>query len=148
MALHVVAGPGCDRIGKEEYVERVRRPDDVVISVGSIYDSLTRDGSIPSSNTAALRMALGLRTVAIRQAREKELSGFVLTSNGTRGDLDRLAADAGGEIRVVQITESQACARVSTLVPAGARRDACEEGVKRRWFGRYRKSEHDIEVDP
>ena len=57
-------------------------------------------------------MALGLRTVAIRQAREKELSGFVLTSNGTRGDLDRLAADAGGEIRVVQIT-SRKRARVS-----------------------------------
>ena len=148
MALHVVAGPGCDSVGKLDYVERVRRPGDVVISVGSIFKAITASDAIPSSNSAALRMALYLRTTAIRQAREKELGGFVLTSNGNRADLERLAAEAGGSIRVLKMSESEACKRVSKLVPAGERREACESGVRARWFGRYRKSSNDIEVDP
>ena len=148
MALDVVAGPGCDAIGKIDYVERVRQPGDVVISVGRIYEALTADGSIPSSNSAALRLSLGLRTTAIRRAREREINGFVLTSIGTRGDLDRLAAEAGGSVRVLKMTEAQACARLSKLVPEGERRAACDEGIKRRWFGRYQKSSNDIEVDP
>ena len=148
MAIHVVSGPGCDSVGKLDYVERVRQPGDVTISVGAIYESLVRDGSVPSSNSAALRMALYLRTTAIRQARSRELSGYVLTSNGARSDLDRLAAEAGGELRVLQMTEAQACARVAKLVPAGARRDACGEGVRRRWFGRYQQAPGDVEVKP
>ena len=148
MAIDVLAGPGCDAAGKLDYVERVRQPGDVVISVGRIYESLTADGSIPSSNSSALRMALGLRTAAIRTARERELSGFVLTSNGRRADLDRLAAESGGAVRVLKMTEGEACARIARLVPAGERRAVCEEGIKRRWFGRYQRSANDIEVDP
>ena len=113
MAIDVLAGPGCDAAGKLDYVERVRQPGDVVISVGRIYESLTADGSIPSSNSSALRMALGLRTAAIRTARERELSGFVLTSNGRRADLDRLAAESGGAVRVLKMTEGEACARIA-----------------------------------
>ena len=148
MALTVVAGPGCDQIGKSGYVEKVRRSGDIVISVGEIFAGLTRDGSIPSSNSGALRMALYMRTVAIRQARERELSGYVLTSNGRRADLDRLAAEAGGSVRVLKMTETQACARIAKLVPAGERREACDLGVRQRWFGRYQRSPNDIEVDP
>ena len=148
MALDVLAGPGCDAAGKLDYVERVRQPGDVVISVGRIYESLTADGSIPSSNSAALRLALYLRAVVIREARTRELSGYVLTSNGRRADLDRLAVESGGAVRVLKMTEAQACARVGRLVPAGERRAACEEGITRRWFGRYQRSANDIEVDP
>ena len=49
----------------------------------------------PLIERAALRTALYLRAVAIRQARERQLNGFVLTSNGTRADLDRLVRDTG-----------------------------------------------------
>ena len=77
MPLQVLAGPGCDAVGKNAYVDARAQPGDVVISVGRIYAALTLDESIPSSNGPALRMALGLRTVAIRQARERELNGFV-----------------------------------------------------------------------
>ena len=64
------------------YVEAHRRPGDVVISAGSIFKAITASDAIPSSsNSAALRMALyHARHVAIRQAREKQLNGFVLTS--------------------------------------------------------------------
>ena len=149
MPLRVLAGPGCDDVGKTAYVDAHRTPGDVVISVGRLYESLTGDGSIPSSNSAALRMALGLRTQAIRVARERELSGWVLTSNGNRADLDRLATESGSPgVTVLRMTEAQACARTAALVPSADRRAACEEGIQRRWFGRYRPSASDREVDP
>ena len=151
MSLQVIAGPGCDAVGKDAYVERNRQgPDDVVISIGRIFSALTTDkGAIPSSNTAALRMAIGLRTVAIRQARERELNGFVLTSNGNRADLDRLVHETGAPgVTVLKLTEAQACARVAALVTTGERQAACDEGIKNRWFGRYTRAVSDREVDP
>ena len=149
MSLEVLAGPGCDAVGKLAYVERVRRPGDVVISAGSLFKALTASDAIPSSNSAALRTALYLRTVAIRQATDKQLDGYVLTSNGNRADLDRLVRETGaGRVTVLKMTEAQACARIAKLVPAGERRAACEEGIKRRWFGRFQPSPTDREVDP
>ena len=147
MGLEVLAGPGCDDVGKMPYVEAHRRPGDVVISAGSIFKAITASDAIPSSNSAAPRMALYLRAVAIRQAREKQLNGFVLTSNGARADLDRLVRETGAEgVTVLKMTEAQACARIAKLVPAGARREACETGVRARWFGRYTPGPDDREV--
>ena len=149
MPLRVVAGPGCDAAGIDEFLEDELQPGDIVISVGRIFKALTGSDGVPSENPPALRLALGLRSVAIRSAREKELSGFVLTSNGRRADLDRLVAEAGADgVTIIKLTEAQACARVSALVPKGARRAACEEGIKRRWFARYQPSPTDVEVDP
>ena len=71
-------------------------------------------------------MALYLRTTAIRLAREKQLNGFILTSNGNRADLDRLVAEAGADgVTIIKLTESAACAKIAQLVPAGSRRLAC-----------------------
>ena len=148
MALTVLASPGCDDV-KMPYIEAHRQPGDVVISVGRLYEALTADGSIPSSNTPALRTALAMRITAIRLAREKQMSGYVLTSNGNRADLDRLVRESGSDgVTVLRLTEAQACARIAQLVPAGERREACEEGIKRRWFARYQKSRTDREVTP
>ena len=149
MGLHVLSGPGCDSIGKDAYADAHMGTDDVKISVGSIYKALTGSSGIPSENSAALRLALYLRTTAISQARKQELSGFVLTSNGNRGDLDRLVRETGSPgVLVVKMSEKQACARIATLIPAGARREACETGVKSRWFGRYTPGPDDREVTP
>ena len=41
MALEVLAGPGCDDVGKEAYIADKLGPDDVVISVGRIFKALT-----------------------------------------------------------------------------------------------------------
>ena len=148
MALEIVAGPGCDDV-KMPYVEARRRPGDVVISAGAIFKAITASDAIPSSNSAALRLALYLRAVAIRQARERQLDGFVLTSNGARADLDRLVRDTGAPgVTVLTMTEAQACARIAQIVPAGERRAACDEGIKRRWFGRFQPSATDREVAP
>ena len=149
MPLQVLAGPGCDAVGKNEFLDLELEPGDVVISVGKIFEAITATTDVPSSNTSALRMALYLRTTAIRQARKRELNGYVLTSNGNRADLDRLVEETGASgVTVLKLTEAQACARVAALVPAGARRAACEEGIKRRWFARYQPSPTDVEVEP
>ena len=149
MPLRVVAGPGCDAIGKDAFLEDALEPGDVVISVGRIFKALTGSSGVPSENPAALRLALYLRTTAIRQARQRELNGFVVTSNGNRADLDRLVDETGASgVTVLKMSEKQACARVAALVPKGERRAACEEGIKRRWFGRYQPAASDVEVDP
>ena len=149
MPLRVIAGPGCDAVAKDEFLEDALEDGDVVISVGRIFKALTGSSGVPSENPPALRLALGLRSVAIRSAREKELSGWILTSNGSRAHLDRLASEAGADgVTIIKLTEAQACARVAQLVPAGSRRLACEEGVKRRWFARYQPSPTDREVEP
>ena len=145
MALELLAGPGCNDL-KMGYVADQLGPEDVVISAGSLFKALTGSNAVPSSNSAALRMALGLRTTAIRNARTNELSGFVLTSNGARRDLDRLMTEAGASrVTVLKMSEAQACTAVAKLV-TGDRRAACEEGIKRRWFGRYNPGPDDLEV--
>ena len=147
--LRVLAGPGCDAVGKDEYAAAHMGPDDIKISVGSLYKAITGSSGIPSENTAALRLALYLRTTAISQARKQELSGFVLTSNGNRGDLDRLVRETGSDgVLVLKMTEAAACKRISKLVPKGARREACDTGVRSRWFGRYTPGPNDVEVEP
>ena len=68
MPLRVLAGPGCDAVGKDEYLEDAREAGDVVISVGRIFKALTGSSGVPSENPPALRLALGLRSAAIRSA--------------------------------------------------------------------------------
>ena len=149
MPLQVLAGPGCDAVGKDAYLEYALAPADLVISVSCIFKALTGSSTaIPSENPPVLRLALGLRSVAIRSAREKQLSGFILTSNGSRAHLDRLADEAGADaVTVLKMTEAQACARVGRLVTGAARLAACEDGIKRRWFQRYQPAPTDVEVD-
>ena len=149
MPLKLLAGPGCDAVGKDEYLEDELEDDDVVISAGKIFKAITGSDGIPSDRPAALRLALKLRTAAIRVAREKELSGWVLTSNGSRAHLDRLVAESGAaRVTVLKITEAEACKRVGQLVTGAERRSACEQGIRDRWFARYQSKASDREVDP
>ena len=148
MALTIVAGPGCDAL-KDDYLEDELEEGDVVISVGRMFQALTGDASVPSSNPPALRAALALRSTAITMAREKGLNGYVLTSNGNRKDLDALREVTGAaEVRVLAYTEAQACAKIRALVPAGERREACELGVRNRWFGPYVAAPTDRAIRP
>ena len=87
------------RVAKDEFLEDELEEGDVVISVGRIYKAITGKTGIPSENPPALRLALALRAAAIRVAREKELSGWILTSNGSRAHLDRLVAESGATRR-------------------------------------------------
>ena len=70
MALDIVAGPGCDAT-KLPYVESVRQPGDVVISVGRIYSRRWAEGYPDRSNTCNLAPGVVLAGDAIKQARAK-----------------------------------------------------------------------------
>ena len=48
---------------------------------------------------------------------------------------------------ILKMSKAEACARVAALVPRGERRQACELGIEKRWFGRYQKAPGDIEVE-
>ena len=154
MPLRVLAGPGCDAVGKDEYLEDELEDGDVVISVGRIFKALTGSSGVPSENPPALRLALGLRSVAIRSAREKQLSGFILTSrtDPTRGPRSAWSPRrARSGVTIIKLTEAQACDRVSRQLVPKVRR-----GARRAWTGvQARAGLHaisrkptDREVDP
>ena len=135
MALHVLVSPGCGAVSRD-YIDRALGPDDVLIDAGAIFQALTGSSAIPSTRPAALALALGLRTTAIRFAREKNLSGLVRTGNGARASIERLQAEAGGSVRVLSIGRDEACRRVRSIVSTEDRRSACTAGLD-RFYDRY-----------
>ena len=94
MALRVLVSPGCQELDAE-YVERTRRPGEIVIDVGQLVQTLTGSTAIPSTNIPALRLALGLRATAIRHAREDNIDAIIRTGNADRGAIRRLQEQAG-----------------------------------------------------
>ena len=149
MPLALLGGPGCDDLKADAVEELDLEPGAVTISVGKMVESILGTAAVPSETPAVLRVAMVLRTVAIKQARERGVSGVVLTSNGSRQDLEKLRQQVGAdEIRIVAITEAEACSKIAKLVPPGERRQACELGIKSRWFGRYSPAPGDRPIRP
>ena len=135
MALHVLVAPGCAEISAD-YLDRTLGEDGVLIDVGSIFSALTGSSAIPSTRPAALALALGLRTSAIRFAREKNLNGLVRTGNADRAAIRRLQAEAGGSVRVLNLDRDEACRRVRSIVSNEDRRAVCTAGLD-RFYKRY-----------
>ena len=135
MALDVLVSPGCRGVA-DDYLDRSLGPDDVLIDTGMIFTALTGERAIPSSRPAALALAIGLRTVAIRFARENNLSGLVRTGNGSRAAITKLQIEAGGAVKVLQIDSEEACKRIRVLVKGADRVAACEAGID-RFYNRY-----------
>ena len=135
MALNVLVSPGCSAVS-EDYTDRALGPEDVLIDAGLMFKALTGSSAIPSTRPAALALALGLRTTAIRFAKEKHLNGLVRTGNGDRAAIKRLQAEAGGSVKVLNLDRDEACRRVRSIVSNEDRRAACEEGLD-RFYKRY-----------
>ena len=136
MALRLLLSPGCQPLS-EEFIERSRRPGELVIDAGEIFKALTGSAEIPSTNVPALRLALGLRATAIRHAREDNIDAIIRTGNGDRGAIRRLQDQAGGApVLVHQIDRDEACKRIDALIAGADRRVACREGLG-RFYDRY-----------
>ena len=136
MALNVLVSPGCAEVSAD-YLDRALGKDDVIIDVGSIFTALTGSTAIPSSRPAALRLAIGLRTVAIRNARENGVSGVIRTGDGSRSAIRKLQEEAGGAtVQVLHIDRDEACRRVRSIVSTEDRRAACTAGLD-RFYKRY-----------
>ena len=135
MALDVLVSPGCRGVA-EDYLDRALGEGDVLIDTGAIYTALTGSTAIPSSRPAVLALAVGLRTVAIRFARERGLNGIVRTGNGSRASITKLQLEAGGSVKVLQLDRAEACKRIRAIVTGDDRVSACESGLD-RFYGRY-----------
>ena len=132
MALRLLVSPGCQELSAE-YVERTRRPGELVIDAGEIFKAMTGTTEIPSTNVPALRLALGLRATAIRHAREDNIDAIIRTGNGDRAAIRRLQEQAGPgtPVLVHQIDRDEACKRIDALIKGADRRVACREGLSR-----------------
>ena len=137
MALRVLVSPGCQPLS-EEFIERSRRPGELVLDVGEIFKALTGSAEIPSTNVPALRLALGLRATAIRHAREDNIDAIIRSGNADRGAIRRLQDQAGPgtPVLVHQIDRDEACKRIDALIKGADRRVACREGLG-RFYDRY-----------
>ena len=132
MGIRVLVSPGCQPLSAE-YVERTRRPGELVLDVGQLVQTLTGSTAIPSTNVQALKLALGLRATAIRFARESNVDAIVRTGNADRGAIRRLQDQAGPgtPVLVHQIDRDVACKRIDELIKGADRRVACREGLSR-----------------
>ena len=136
MALRILVSPGCSDVSGE-FIERSRRPGELVIDAGEIFSAMTGTTDIPNTNVPALRLALGLRATAIRHAREDNIPAIIRTGNGDRAAILRLQEQAGGApVLVHQIDRDEACKRIDALVKGADRRVACREGLG-RFYDRY-----------
>ena len=146
MAIRVMVSPGCQPLS-EEFIERERRPGELVLDAGEIFKVLTGSADIPSTNIPALKLALGLRATAIRHAREDGIDVIVRTGNADRASIKRLQAQAGPgtDVMVLQVDRDVACKRIDALMQGAGRRVACREGLS-RFYDRYQPEASDILV--
>ena len=129
MALNVIQSPGCaDLIASD--LDEIVDGGGVVIDAGRIAESLGWSPTDPDRNMALLRVAVGMRTTAIKIATEQGITGAVRT--GSPRNAARLVAQTGGSLRVIEITRAEACRRIRQLFPNNRERQAlCEAGLDR-----------------
>ena len=131
MPLDVIQSPGCADLIADD-LQVVVDDGGVVIDTGRIAQSLGWDPTDPNRNQALLRVAVGMRTTAIKVARDNDLDGVVRTSNTAPAALKKLTAQAGGTVRTIRMTRAEACRRIRKLLPNNRERAAaCEEGLDR-----------------
>ena len=123
MALVIVRGPAGS--GKSGYVERERRPGEVVADFTAVYAAIsgaTRgpDGRYPvrQDTDPLIPLVAWVKAAIVREAARRQLSGFVTTSDSSAGEIERLrrlgASDAepvtldpGREIAEARLTDTE-----------------------------------------
>ena len=77
-----------------------------------------------------LRVAIAMRTTAIKVALDQGVDGVVRT--GSPRNAARLVAQTGGSLRVIDISRAEACRRIRRLFPNNRDRQLlCEQGLDR-----------------
>ena len=134
MALNVIQSPGCADLIADDLQEIVDGGG-VVIDAGRIAESLGWNPTDPDRNMDLLRVALGMRTTAIKIATDRGLNGVVRTSTTNPAAVTRLRAQTGGTVRTIAMTRAEACRRIRKIFPNNRDRQAmCEEGLD-RYYG-------------
>ena len=131
MPLDVIQSPGCADLIADD-LQAIVDDGGVVIDTGRIAESLGWDPTDPNRNQALLRVAVGMRTTAIKIARDNNLDGVVRTSNTAPAALGKLTAQAGGTLRTITMSRAEACRRIRKIFPNNRERQGmCEEGLDR-----------------
>ena len=129
MALNVIQSPGCaDLIASD--LDEIVSGGGIVIDAGRIAESLGWSPTDPNRNMSILRVAVGMRTTAIKIARDGDIDGVVRT--GSPRNAARLVAQTGGSLRVIDISRAAACRKIRRLFPHNRERQSlCEQGLDR-----------------
>ena len=95
MALVIVRGPAGG--GKSGYIERERKPGDVLADFTAIFaavSGVTRgpDGRYPirTDDDPLIPLAAWVKAAIVRQAAARGLRGYVTTSDSSAGEIERL----------------------------------------------------------
>ena len=139
MPITIIRGPAGG--GKSQAIADRLQPGEVVIDFTRLYVALAGvergpDGKFPVREDGDPRLALTeyVRLTAIRQAAERELSGYVTTSDGRPEAVERLqAAGATGGVETIDPGEAVVRARLADPV-SGEVSDPCRKAVD-RWYG-------------
>ena len=150
MAIGVIRGPAGG--GKSQWYESNREPGDLLFDVTALWvallglerDPITGLYPVRLASDPGLRMALYLKSTAIRFAAENGLNGWATTSNSSPVAVERLreriisggGAGAVGQVVTVDPGRSEVLARLADP-DTGEVSDECNRAV-RRWYGRRR----------
>ena len=137
MAITPIVGPAG--AGKSQYIAANIRPGWIIIDYTTLYVALSGvqrggDGKYPEreSGDPILPFVAGMKTVALRMAVERELSGFVTSS--ALADVEVLEKITGETAKVIDPGESVVRARLSDPT-TGELSPECDKAV-RRWYRR------------
>ena len=139
MGLHILAGPAGS--GKTQTLDRVMGRSEVLIDFTSLFSAIAprSRGRERVGYDPRIPLAMYLYTVAIRQARQRELDGWVTTATGARANLNRLQELAGAERVFVidpgpKVILEQLGQRNDTRARGGGASEACFSAVE-NWYG-------------
>ncbi len=139
MSLTILRGPAG--AGKSQVIAGRLRPGQVVIDFSRLYVALSGvergpDGRYPVRQSGDPRLALSeyMRLTAIREASQRELSGYVTTSDSRPEAVERLqSAGADGPVETIDPGEATVRARLANAA-TGELSAECAQAMA-RWFG-------------
>ena len=149
MPIGIIRGPAGG--GKSNWYSDNREPGDLLFDVTALWVALLgleRDGNgrypVRLGRDPGLRMALYLKSTAIRFAAENGFNGWATTSNSSPVAVERIreriisggGAGAVGRVVTVDPGRSEVLARLADP-ETGEVSDECNRAV-RRWYGRRR----------
>ena len=113
MALTIVRGPAGG--GKSGYVERVRRPGEVLADFTLLYAAIsgaTRgpDGRYPVrlDSDPLIPITAAIKAYIVRQAAARALRGYVTTSDSSAGELARLRELGASDAEAITLDPGRA----------------------------------------
>ena len=140
MALVIVRGPAGG--GKSQYIERARKPGDVLADFTAIFaavSGVTRgpDGRYPirTDDDPLIPLAAWVKAAIVRQAAARGLRGYVTTSDGSAGELARLREVGASDVGAITIDPGRAVVEARLAdAETGQLHPQCSAALS-RWYG-------------